>query len=94
MRNVISIRGTSHQITIAGNTFSDNDVVKGVIYLESAYRSQAVIIAANTFTYNFAYFSASAIYIRAFTDTGKSAMDIVNSAVTDETHLQCGGYSI
>mmetsp|Transcript_30034 Transcript_30034/g.29288 ORF Transcript_30034/g.29288 Transcript_30034/m.29288 type:complete len:95 (-) Transcript_30034:530-814(-) len=94
MRNLISIVRTPHQIVIAGNTFNNNDVVKGVVYIESEHRSKPVLIANNDFVENFAYFSASAIFIRAFTDTGKSAMDIVNSPVTGETDLQCGYYSI
>jgi hypothetical protein len=65
---MISIRNTPHQIVIVNNTFYNNSVVKGVIYIESSDRaSLPVLIASNTFTLNSAYFSTVGIYIRAFT---------------------------
>mmetsp|Transcript_9850 Transcript_9850/g.9703 ORF Transcript_9850/g.9703 Transcript_9850/m.9703 type:complete len:114 (+) Transcript_9850:2344-2685(+) len=94
MRNILSIRNTPFQITIVDNTFDSNDVVKGVVYLESEHRETAVLIADNTFTYNFAYFSAIGVFIRAFTESGKSSIDIISSDVDSETDLQCGRYYI
>jgi len=73
------------------NTFSYNDVVKGVIYIESEHRSKPVLIAENVFEYNFAYYQASGIFIRAFTETGKST---VTGTFSSESELQCGGYTL
>jgi len=47
MRNIISIRNSAHEISIVNNVFESNDVVKGVLYLESTHRSHPVLIADN-----------------------------------------------
>ena len=74
MKPLISIINTPYQITITDNTFDKNTVVKGLVYIESAHRSYPVLIAANTFTNNAAYFGTIGIYIRAHTESGLSVV--------------------
>ncbi len=35
MKSLVSIRGNKYDIVIAGNTFTYNSVVKGLIYIEN-----------------------------------------------------------
>ena len=49
MRNLISIINGSQEIVIVGNTFYNNSVVKGLIYIESPRREYPVLIASNYF---------------------------------------------
>lgn len=64
MRNLISIINTPHIIIIESNNFTSNSVVKGIIYIQSNVRTNPIIIAANTFSSNAAYFDTVGIYIR------------------------------
>ena len=64
MRTLISIINTPYTITITDNTFTSNTVAKGLIYIESQHRSNPILIAANTFTTNAAYFGTVGIFIR------------------------------
>ena len=67
MRNMISIKQTPNPIVIVNNTFYNNSVVKGVIYIESEDRAGIpLLIAGNNFTRNSAYYDAIGIFIRAY----------------------------
>ena len=64
MRTLISIINTPYTITITDNTFTTNTVSKGLIYIESQHRSNPILMAANTFTSNAAYYGTVGIFIR------------------------------
>jgi len=70
MKNLISIRGHSYHVTLSGNTFTANSVVRGVVYIETesvaetAMNQPLILISGNTFEQNFAYLGSSAIFIR------------------------------
>ena len=59
-------------IEIANNTFSDNSVVKGLIYIQSYTRTSPVIILGNEFENTFSYYSAAAIFARIWLEDWKS----------------------
>jgi hypothetical protein len=85
----VYIKGTDHTIIIQKNTFNLNTAVKGLVYLDLTARTNPVLLAENTFTYNAAFIDASAFYIRAQPTVGVSVLSISPAAETD---LQCGGY--
>jgi hypothetical protein len=60
-----------------------NTVIKGVVYLDNAHREMPVLIAKNTFDTNGAFYSTSGIFVRAYTETGKSAITGIPNAESD-----------
>ena len=64
MRTLISIIKTPYTITITDNTFTTNTVAKGLIYIESQHRLHPILIAANIFNLNAAYYGTVGIFIR------------------------------
>jgi hypothetical protein len=46
---MISIKNTKHPISIVNNTFTNNTIIKGVIYLDNEHRERPILIANNTF---------------------------------------------
>jgi len=80
---------TQGTIEIADNTFSDNSVIKGLIYIQSYARTSPVIIFGNEFEYTFSYYSAATIFARIWLEDWKSEAEIEAKA-----DLGCGGYLI
>jgi hypothetical protein len=66
-------------------------VIKGLVYIVSDHRTLPVLIAANTFDTNTAYFDTIGIFIRARAQSVASTTTIDPSSQSD---LQCGGYLI
>ena len=67
MRTLISIINTPYTITITDNIFITNTVAKGLIYIESQHRLTPILISANNFTSNAAYYGTIGIHIRQHT---------------------------
>ena len=67
MRTLITIINTPYTIIITDNIFTTNTVSKGLIYIESQHRLTPILISANTFTSNAAYYGTIGIYIRQYT---------------------------
>lgn len=65
MKNLVSLVNASNLILIYNNTFLQNSVIKGVIYIAGGSRVQPVIVSKNYFATNAAYFGAAAIFIRS-----------------------------
>ena len=68
IKNLISIRENRYNVRIIGNTFFNNSVVKGLIYIEN-YEEQwingkHIIVFNNTFQYTATFYSTSVLFIR------------------------------
>ncbi|TNV88206.1 hypothetical protein FGO68_gene9945 [Halteria grandinella] len=80
IKNLLSIRNHSNGVMLLNNTFEQNSVVKGLVYIQVTprvdsqslgFRSQ-IIIANNTFDTNMAYLDSSAIFIRNYIPSANS----------------------
>ena len=86
-RHLIFIRYTPYTISIALNTFLWNSAFKGLVYIESYYRTNPILIANNTFIQNAAYYGAVGIFIRQM-----SYATLAEYFPSAESDLMCGGY--
>ena len=65
IKNLINIVNHDYEVIIEGNTFVGNSVIKGVVYVQlSDSGSATALIKNNTFDQNFAYYGASAVFMR------------------------------
>ena len=82
-RNLIYINASTSTVAIANNNFSNNGVVRGVIYVDNNELTAPVLIADNSFSYNSAFFSTMAIYIRARTTSSTYITSIIPAVESD-----------
>ena len=70
VKNIISIRVddetlVQQPISIYGNIFEDNAVIKGLVYLDLPQRTtEAVLLVGNAVSYTFSYYHTAVFHIR------------------------------
>ena len=69
IKSLIVVRDNSGKVEIANNTFTNNSVVKGLIYIENRVDTNYVLNFGNIFENTATFFDASEIFIRTKAST-------------------------
>lgn len=81
---------TEKPIDIFGNTFEDNAVIKGLVYIDLPSRSSAAVqIYGNQIDKTFTYMHTSVFHIRT-----QVATVLAEADMTEEADLNCGGFLV
>ena len=89
IKSLISVQNHSYPLALAGNTFKNNNGLKGIINLEMAAAAhRGFLIWGNRFESNSALFESNVLNVR------KRAQTVHRTSFTAASQLECGGFEI